>query len=286
MHILIVGGRGQLGRALIEACRTHADSPRVTVCSRPEYDISELAISDHVAALQPDVVINAAAWTDVDGAESDPDAAYAANALGPHYLAEGCRRCGATMVQVSTNEVFAGAPGQFYREYDAPAPRGVYARSKLAGERAVQQTCAARYIVRVAWLFGDGARDFPAKIIAAADKHGALSVVNDEFGNPTYAPDAAQAILQLIETGRYGVYHLVNAGRASRFEFAQAALRVAGRDSIPLTPIAHSQWPRPATPPVHAVLINQAAAALGITLRPWQAALRAYMNTEQLAEDV
>ena len=134
------------------------------------------------------------------------------------------------------------------------------------------------YIIRVAWLFGPGGANFPSKITAAADKMGALRIVADEFGNPTYAPDVAAALLQLIETGRYGIYHLVNSGQASRFAFAQTVLQMNGRGHIPLTPIAHTEWPRPAPPPLHAVLVNQAAAALGITLRPWQAALEEYVR--------
>lgn len=123
-----------------------------------------------------------------------------------------------------------------------------------------------------------GGNNFPGKIIAAADKLGALRIVADEVGNPTYAPDVATAIAQLITTERYGIYHLVNRGQTSRFEFAQAVLQATGRGNIPLTPIAHTEWPRPVQPPLHAVLINQAAAALGIELRPWQAAVDEYVK--------
>lgn len=277
MHILIVGAQGQLGRAL-QAVSGQQQAQQSTFWSRPAYDIARPAIAEQVAALRPDVVINAAAWTNVDGAEANPDAAYAANALGPQYLAEGCRRCGATLVQISTNEVFAGEPGHFYREYDQPAPGSVYARSKLAGEVAARQVWDRVLIVRVAWLFGPGGANFPSKIMAAADKVGALRVVADEVGNPTYAPDVAAALPALIAAGRYGIYHLVNAGQASRFEFAQTTLQMSGRGHIPLTPIAHTEWPRPAPPPLHAVLVNQAAAALDITLRPWQAALEEYVK--------
>jgi dTDP-4-dehydrorhamnose reductase len=249
----------------------------LTLWSRPQHDIADPEITGWVAALQPDVVINCAAWTNVDDAEAHPTAAYAANALGPQYLAEGCRRCGATLVHISTNEVFAGEPGRFYREYDQPAPASVYARSKLAGELAVSQALDRVYIVRTAWLFGANGANFPSKITAAADKYGELRIVNDEFGNPSYAPDVALALVQLVASGRYGIYHLVNAGYASRFEFAQTVLQANGRGHIPLTPIPHTAWPRPAPPPLHAVLINQAAAALGIELRPWQEAIREYV---------
>jgi dTDP-4-dehydrorhamnose reductase len=275
MHILIVAARGQLGQALHMLYSRQQDL-RVTTWNRPAFDITDPNIATAVSQLRPDVVINCAAWTDVDGAEANEDAAYAANALGPKYLAEGCDRCNATLVHISTNMVFAGEAGCFYREYDGRDPRGVYARSKLAGELAVQQRLDRLYIVRVAWLFGVGSENFPAKIIAAADQRGALRVVGDEYGNPTYAPDAAEAIARLVESERFGVYHLVNAGMASRYEFAQTVLQARGRGHIPLTPISYTEWPRPAPAIPHAVIVNQAGAALGITLRPWQEAVQAY----------
>ena len=277
MHLLITGSRGQLGQAL----HAHfSPSHQVTLWSRPEHDVADPATADAVAALAPDVVINAAAWTNVDGAESSPDAAFAVNSLGPKYLAEGCARCGAALVQISSNEVFAGEPGRFYREYEEPGPVTVYARSKAAGERAARQVLDRLYIVRVAWLYGPGGSHFPSKIVAAADKHGSLRVVADEFGNPTYTPDVAGALEQLIATGRYGIYHLVNEGCASRYDWAVELLGLSGRGHIPLTPIPANEWPRPAMPPAHAVLVNQAGATLGIRLRPWQEALAEYVKRE------
>ncbi|MBX3001740.1 MAG: dTDP-4-dehydrorhamnose reductase [Caldilineaceae bacterium] len=277
MHVLVVGAAGQLGRAV----STHlANQHQITRWSHADHDIADPQIADAVAALSPNLVINTAAWTDVDGAESAADAAYAANALGPKYLAEGCARCGADLLHVSTNEIFAGEPGRFYREYDLPQPAGIYARSKAAGEEAARQILDRLTIVRVAWLFGPGGNNFPAKIIRVADKHGALRVVSDEFGNPTYAPDVAEAIAHLIRTGCYGIYHLVNEGHCSRFDWANFLLEASGRGHVPVTPISLHEWPRPAPPPRHAVLINQAAAALGVRLRPWQEALVDYLRNE------
>lgn len=279
MHVLIIGGRGQLAGALQALCQDRQDSV-VTVWSRPTHDVVDPAITTQIAQLAPDVVINAAAWTAVDAAEAEPDNTYAVNALGPYYIAAGCRACNATMVQVSTNEVFGGEEGRFYREYDQPGPRSIYARSKLAGEIAARDRCPRLFIVRTAWLFGVGSNNFPAKIIAAADRHGSLRVVADERGNPSYAPDVAAAILNLIHTDRFGTYHIVNEGNASRCEFAQAVLNGTNRGSVPLTPINYTEWKRVADSPLHAVLVNQAATALGIRLRPWQAALQAYLKDE------
>lgn len=253
---------------------------QVSLRAHDQLDISRPDAADAVADLAPDVVVNCAAWTQVDAAESAPDAAYAVNALGPLHLAQGCAACGATLVQVSTNEVFAGTPGATYYEYDTPAPGSVYARSKRAGEVAAATVLGRLYVVRVAWLFGPGGSNFPSKMVDAADRHGALRVVNDEIGNPTYAPDVAAAIMALLGAQRFGIYHLVNEGRASRFELAQAVLAATGRSHVPLTPIGMDEWPRPAPPPRHAVLVNQAAAALGIVLRPWQDALTDYLAAE------
>ena len=279
MHVLVVGSGGQLGSALVAHLRQDPAVSAVSLWDRPEIDITQPVVSDQLVALAPDVVINAAAWTDVDGAERNPDLAYAANAVGPLFLAQGCRRAGARLVQISTNEVFLGESGTIYREFDQPGPVSVYARSKLAGEEAVRQVASRWMIVRVAWLFGPGGVNFPTKIVAAADKHGSLRVVDDEFGNPTYAPDAARAIAALIATDRDGAYHLVNAGYTSRYELAATVLHHAGRGDVPLTPIHADDWPRPSQPPRHAVLANQTAAALGIVLRPWQEAAAEYAAT-------
>lgn len=278
MRILITGAAGQLGRALHAQL---APSHQVIGWTRRDHDVADPTVAEAVVALAPDVVINAAAWTAVDAAESNPDAAYAANTLGPLYLAEGCADCGAALVQISTNEVFAGEPGRFYREYDQPQPGSVYARSKAAGEVAARQVLERLYVVRVAWLYAPGGNNFPAKIVAAADKHGMLRVVSDEYGNPTYAPDVAQAVSLLIETGHYGIYHLVNEGHASRFDWTNALLAQTGRSHIPVTPVSRHEWPRPAMPPSHAVLVNQAGAALGIRLRPWQEALAEYLQQKE-----
>ena len=130
----------------------------------------------------------------------------------------------------------------------------------------------------MAWLFGPGGNNFVTKILAGAEKYGALRVAADEFGNPTYAPDVAAAMARLAETDHYGIYHLTNSGFCSRYEFAREILRLAGKPDLPITPILSADWPRPSKPPLHAVLANTAEPALGITLRPWQEALAEYVG--------
>ena len=183
-------------------------------------------------------------------------------------------------MHVSTNEVFPGDPGRVYTEFDATGPVNTYARSKWAGEHLVRTLWPRHYIVRTAWLYFHKGNNFITKILAAAARWGRLRVVADEFGNPTYALDLAQAIAHLIETRHYGVYHFVNTGYCSRYEYARAVLELAGQGHIPVIPIQHHQWPRRATPPRHAVLRNTIGPRLGITLRPWREALMAYFTRE------
>lgn len=253
---------------------------QVLALDYPDVNMSQPAIVEQIAGFGPDLVINAAAWTNVDGAEETPDACYAVNVTGVQHLALACQRSGAALLHVSTNEVFPGEPGCFYREWDATAARsGVYARSKEAGEKVVVSLLAGRFfIVRTAWLYNRGGANFNAKIIAAADKHGSLRVVADEFGNPTYAPDLAAAIVQLIDSGHHGIYHITNSSYCSRYQWAVEVLRQAGRADVPVTSISSGEWPRRTTPPPHAILLNTTGAALGITLRPWQEALADYFE--------
>lgn len=277
MRILITGARGQLGRALQEVLREH----EVTAWTRAEGDITSPSIITRVADLAPDIIINAAAWTNVDGAEQDPDAAFAVNAWGAQNIALAARAADADLVHVSTNEVFEGRPGVFYHEFDAEHPVNTYARSKWAGERMVRALWPRHYIVRTAWVFFHGGNNFITKIIAAADKFGRLRVVADEFGSPTYALDLARALARLVETRHYGTYHFTNAGYCSRYEYAREILRLAGRDHVPLVPIQHHQWKRLATPPRHAVIRNTLGPRLGITLPHWKDALERYFRREQ-----
>lgn len=276
MRIAITGARGQLGRQLMAAFAGHT----LWGLDLPDEDITQPTLTRALAAWRPDLVLHAAAYTDVDGCERDPELAFRANAVGAQNVALAAQWAGATMLYISTNEVFDGARRDLYREWDQPAPMSVYARSKAAGEQIVRDLLAGRfYIVRIAWLFGPGGNNFVTKILAAAAQHGALRVAADEFGNPTYAPDLAAAIVRLVETGHFGVYHLTNAGFCSRYEFAQEIVRLAGRPHLPIAPILSADWPRPSRPPLHAVLANTAAAGLGISLRPWQAALAEYVPT-------
>lgn len=279
MRTVITGHNGQLGRQLLSAFGAHDVLP----LDLPDDDITDPAVIEHIARFAPQLIVHGAAFTDVDGAEKDPELAYRVNAFGTQNLALAAQRTGAAMMLVSTNEVFDGSQRELYREWDTPNPMSTYARTKAAGEHIVRDLLRQFYIVRVAWLFGPGGNNFITKILAGAEKYGALSVAADEFGNPTYAPDAAVAMARLAETGHFGIYHLTNSGFCSRYEFAREIMRLAGKPDLPITPILSADWPRPSKPPLHAVLANTAAASLGIILRPWQAALADYIASMKLA---
>jgi dTDP-4-dehydrorhamnose reductase len=278
MRIVITGHRGQLGRALQEVLAGEA----LFGLDLPEHDITDPASAlDTVVRLQPDLVIHAAAMTNVDSCERDPDMAFRVNTLGTHNLALACGRCGATMVHISTNDVFDGKLGRPYYEWDSPSPQSVYARSKAAAEFYVRTLLHRFYIVRTAWLYARGGSNFVTKIIAAADKHGALRVVTDEVSAPTYAPDLAHAIARLTQTEHYGIFHFTNSGLCSRYDWARKILELAGRGHVPIEPITTDQWSRAATPPLYAPLVNFTGAALGITLRPWEEALHDYFAADE-----
>lgn len=273
MRFFVTGCNGQLGRSL------HALLQGEVLCGAdlPEHDITNpQAIRKAIVDFAPDAVIHAAAFTNVDACAADPDAAFRVNALGAQNVALACLDCGAEMVYVSTNEVFDGESDRPYLEFDAPNPINTYGKSKWAGEQYAQRLVQRSYIVRTTWLYARGGNNFVTKILKAADERGELSVVADEFGSPTYAPDLAEAIVRLLQTHQYGTYHFVNDGVCSRFEWAARILELGGRKDVPVRPIHSSDWKRASTPPRYAPLRNFCGAALGITLRPWQEALEAY----------
>jgi dTDP-4-dehydrorhamnose reductase len=220
--------------------------------------------------------------TDVDGCARDPDAAYRSNALGTQSVALACQAARCPLLYISSNEVFDGTKPEPYLEFDATNPINTYGRSKLAGEVFVRDLLTQFYIVRLAWLYGQGGNHFVRKIIRRADEQGRLRVVADEVGSPTYAEDVAEAVRQLIYTGAFGVYHLVNEGIASRFDFACEILRRAGRGHVPVEPIKLADYPRPSTPPPYTPLRNFCGAAQGISFRPWQDALAEYIASNDV----
>lgn len=288
MRVAVTGAGGRLGRALIAALE---DAPFTgpfgpLAWSRPAYDLDDPeAAARCIRQTAPEVVIHAAAWTDVDGCAREPERAMRRNALAVAELADACVRSGTDLVLVSTNEVFDGrrTDGLGYTPKDGPRPGNPYGASKLAGEAAAQAVflggAPQLAIVRTAWLYGPPGNDFPVRILAAADRARAagepLRVVGDEIGSPTFAPDLAEGILDLLASGTYaGIHHIVNTGTVSRAGWARhvlAALEV----EVPIVELSLAAWTRPSTPPAWSVLAPTALPS-GESLRPWQAAFADY----------
>jgi dTDP-4-dehydrorhamnose reductase len=301
----VTGADGRLGSALVGALTRRAPLARVVSVeswSRPELDLDRPeALTALVRDRRPDLVIHAAAWTDVDGCAREPEVAMRRNGEATATLAEACRAAGADLLYVSTNEVFDGqrADGRPYEEDDPVAPTTSYGVSKRAGEEAVLTACSGApadgsaslrsvvsgyrttrplgWIVRTAWLYGPPGTDFPAKILAAAARAGAdgtpLRLVVDEIGTPTRAADLAVGIVDLVRARpAAGIYHLVNSGRASRADWAAAVLDGVGL-RVATERVPASTWRRASAPPLWSVLGTGRAAELGIILRDWRAAL-------------
>ncbi|MFB3785204.1 MAG: dTDP-4-dehydrorhamnose reductase [bacterium] len=279
MRVLILGSRGQLGADLV---RAFADCP-VTPCTSEDLDITdESLVQQRIAYTAPDLVINAAAYTRVDDCEREPLRAFQVNALGPRHLALACQRWDVPLVHISTNYVFDGAKTEFYAEDDPARPLNTYGITKLAGEHYVQALWEKHYIIRVAGLFGlTPSRLKGTNFIEAMLRLGAkgtpLRIVCDESLSPTYTADAAAVIRRLVESGRYGVYHLANQGGCTWLEFAREIFAQAGMN-VSLTPVTAHEYGAPARRPANSCLHTRKLDALGLgPLRSWQEALRDYL---------
>jgi len=302
MRVAVTGAGGRLGRALLAALE---DAPFTgplgpIAWDLPDHDLDDPASPERLVRRdRPDAVVHTAAWTDVDGCAGDPALALRRNGDAVGDLAAVCVRAGADLVYISTNEVFDGrrTDGRGYGPADEPRPINPYGASKHAGEVAAQEAflregggVAARAgsapagpqlaIVRTAWLYGPPGNDFPAKILAAADRAAAagepLRVVGDETGSPTFAPDLADAIVELLAAGAFaGVHHVVNAGAATRAAWAHAVL-AAARLQVDVEEIALSSWSRRSAVPAWAVLAPTPLPS-GEPMRPWEAAFAEYV---------
>ncbi|HWF29431.1 MAG TPA: dTDP-4-dehydrorhamnose reductase [Mycobacterium sp.] len=276
-RIVITGAGGQLGSCLAAQA---ADQGRDGLAlDSSQWDITDPAAAERIVK-SGDIVVNCAAYTNVDGAESAEAAAYAVNAAGPEHIAGACARAGARLIHVSTDFVFngdfAGAAPHPYEPSDETAPQGVYARSKLAGERAVLAALPEAVVVRTAWVYTGGAgKDFVAVMRRLAAGDGPVDVVDDQIGSPTYVGDLATALLQVADDRVPGpVLHAANEGVVSRFELARAVFAECGADPARVRPVGSAHFPRPAPRPSYSVLSSRQSAAAGLRpLRHWRAAL-------------
>lgn len=271
MKVLVTGAGGQLGTDLVAAFSDH----EVVGLARADLDVTDepavvAAVRDHA----PDLVVHAAAFTRVDACEADPDTAWRVNALGSWWVARACALADAAMVAVSTDYVFDGTATRPYTEFDPVHPLSVYGQTKQAGEQLVRQTLARHYVVRTSWVLGVHGGNFVKTMLRLGRERGAVSVVDDQTGSPTFAFDLAPAIRSLAVSGRHGTYHLTNTGACTWFDLAAATFAEAGLE-VALTPTDTATFGLPAPRPAYSVLDNRMARLTGLEpLPPWRDSLK------------
>ena len=278
MTWLVVGGNGQLGKALSLVMGERGIDFRAL--GSDQLDIrSELKCASYIGELKPSVVINAAAWTDVDGAEFDPDGAHAVNAVGALNLAVAAQAVGAVFVQVSTDYVFSGVSSRPWQEDDLRAPVSVYGTTKAAGEVAVLGAYADRsFIFRTAWLYSPWGKNFAKTMTRLAlSGDGEVRVVNDQVGQPTSSLDLANQIVDsVVARLPFGIYHATNSGQGSWFDFAREVFELSGASVTRVVPVSSSEFVRPAKRPAYSVLGHDGWKEIA-PMRDWRFALHEAM---------
>jgi dTDP-4-dehydrorhamnose reductase len=298
MNILITGAKGQLGNELTKILGegtselgalplSYAQSKVIPV------DVDELDITDLPLVLsffsryRPSLVLNCAAMTNVDGCETNEDAAYQVNALGPKNLAIACKQYGSRLLHVSTDYVFSGAATRPYGESDEPSPNTAYGRTKLSGETFVASHCSNSCICRTAWLYGYVGNNFVKTMLRLAREKGSLTVVSDQVGNPTCAVDLAYQLLLLGASTETGIFHCTcNGEPVSWFDFASRIVSAAGLD-VPVHGCSTAEFPRPARRPAYSALDNShLRSTIGDSMRDWDVALESFMVSYLAKEKV
>lgn len=276
--ILITGSNGQLGRAMNKQYAGSAEYECVNT------DVAELDITNVEKTLQfvrevkPYAIVNCAAYTAVDASENDVEAAYRINAIGPRNLSIAAAETGAKIFHVSTDYVFGGDAVKPYIEFDPVNPTGVYGRTKLAGENFVKEFANQYFIIRTAWLYGDG-KNFVKTMIRLAESNDTVKVVKDQFGTPTSTKELAKAIAYLMPTDNYGLFHGTCEGKCSWADFAKEIFRLAGKETTVL-PISTEEYPTPAKRPAYSVLENYILKlTTNYQFAPWEEAIADYMKT-------
>jgi len=280
MRILVTGARGQLGRELQQVLQ----GEEVIAADQPEYELTDSKLGEKIAAQRPDLVIHAAAYTNVDGCERDPDFAFRVNVEGTRRVAEGTAKAGARLVCLSTDYVFDGKKTEPYTEQDPVNPLNVYGRSKLMGEQEALKVCPKALIVRTSWLYGVHGKNFVKTILHLAATKPEIRVVNDQRGSPTYARDLAGVIVELIRRDMRGVVHAGGEGACSWYEFAEAILQEA-RSPCRVIPISTAASGRLARRPAYSALSTALLRQHGLRLPPWQDGLHRFM-AEWLSAEV
>jgi dTDP-4-dehydrorhamnose reductase len=277
VKVLVTGAGGMLAQALLPVLE--ASGHPVLALTRADADISRVdALAQPIRSFRPDWVVNLAAFTRVDDCERQIDEAFRVNAIAARSVAVIAAAAGVPLMTISTDYVFDGEGKRPYRESDAPGPRSVYGRSKLAGEQAVREVQPRHQIVRTAWLYGHGGRNFVDTILEKARAGEALRVVDDQRGSPTYAADLADGLLRLLNAGQFGTYHVTNSGDCTWYDLAVYVLDRAGV-RVEVTRTDSASFPRPAPRPAYSVLDNQRYEQVTRHRMPsWQDAVDRYLG--------
>ena len=273
MRVLLIGANGMLGKDIVQEWQ---DDELIPATSRDADIRNYEQVERLITATRPEWIVLTAAYTNVDGSERDPEAAFAVNGKGTENVAGVAQKYGAKVLYISTDYVFDGQGKRPYEPADPIAPINVYGESKARGEQAIQASLRDWCIVRTSWLFGASGSSFPEKILRAAETRPELSVVSDQVGSPTYTRDLAVAIHGLVHVDARGFVSVTNSGTCSWFEFAQEILRQAGKNN-PVKPIDTVQAARAAKRPAYSVLSPAALHTFGITVRHWREALPPYL---------
>ncbi|NRT70217.1 dTDP-4-dehydrorhamnose reductase [Clostridium beijerinckii] len=289
MKILITGCNGQLGNELqnitkygkaeIDEVSENIRKSEVIALDVDKLDITNLTqVKEILNDVRPDVVINCAAATNVDGCEGNKDFAFRVNSIGPRNLAIICEEIGAKLVQVSTDYVFSGDSNKPLTEYDLTAPYSVYGKTKLLGEQYVQQFCSKYFIVRTAWLYGYIGKNFVYTMMRLGKEKDIIKVVDDQRGSPTHANDLAYHILKLIETEEYGIYHCTGKGECTWHEFAKMIIELCG-EKCEVKPCTSEEYITPAKRPEYSSLDNMMLRyTVGDEMRDWKEAIKSFIE--------
>ena len=278
MRILITGSTGQLGRELIRVL----DEEELLLLTHKDIDIIDPNLVQKILELKPNIIIHTAAYTDVDGCERYPELAFQVNTLGTQHIILGTEKVGAKLVYISTDYVFDGEKGAPYAESDETFPINVYGHSKLIGEYLVQASSIPWIIVRTAWLYGEGRKNFITSVIEWAKDLPVLKLVIDKTGSPTYAKDLALAIRHLIRAKACGTYNAAGQGACTWFEYGQYILKILKTEKE-VIPIAFDNLNRPAKRPAYSALSSDALKQSGFEMRDWRAALEDFLTTNFLS---
>lgn len=277
MKILVTGSNGMLGSDIV---KIFSKTYEVVGVTRQDFDITDSQASlEYIKSMKPDVIIHSAAYTNVDGCESNIDIAYKVNALGTRNIAVACNEVNASMVYISSDYVYDGNKNSPYYEYDMTNPISVYGKSKLEGENFIKSLCRKYYIVRTSWLFGKHGKNFIQTMLTLANDKKTISVVDDQVGSPTYTEDLAKALLELILKPAYGIYHITNEDFCSWYDLTKYIFQVADIIGVEVIPITTEELGRPAPRPKNSKLEKFYLQLNGYNvLRSYKEAVKEYIN--------